>query len=215
VLATQQDGQLHAALVTPAVAPDGRVLLLLSALSAHTRQLRAEPRCALLVTGPATGANPQTAPRLCVEGIAAPDPDPAARAYWRMHHPYASAYADFTDFMPWRVRPTAAQFVAGFGRAHRLAPAALMPPESAVNAVQQAAPALIAHCNTAQREALSGIAHSAGHAGAWEMRCLDTDGALLGQGALVLRVAFSAPVFDEAGVRQALGRLLQTAPDRF
>ena len=62
VLATQKDGQPFASLVTPACAPDGSILMFLSTLSEHTRQLRAEPRCSLMVMGQATAANPQTAP---------------------------------------------------------------------------------------------------------------------------------------------------------
>ena len=211
-LATARDGQPHAALVTPAVAPDGAILLLLSALSAHTRQLRDNPRCALLVTGPPEGANPQTAPRLCVEGRAAPLADPASLEIFLAYHPYATLYAGFGDFALWRVAPEATQFVAGFGRAHRLPASAVLPPPDAARAVADVAPALIGHCNQAHPEALSEVAHSAGLAGAWELRCLDTDGVLLRQGEHVHRVAFSAPVGDAAGLREALARLLKTAP---
>src|SRR3984957_9747790 len=70
-LATVADGgQPFASLVTHACAPDLSVLLLLSNLSEHTRHLRAEPRCSILVCGTAEGLNPQTAPRVTVTGIA-------------------------------------------------------------------------------------------------------------------------------------------------
>src|SRR5919202_1607108 len=75
--ATATAGQPFAALVTPACAPDLSVLLFLSTLSEHTRHLRAEPRCALMVQGVADGPNPQTAPRVTVTGLAEPAPDPA------------------------------------------------------------------------------------------------------------------------------------------
>ena len=58
-------------------------MLLLSSLAEHSRQLRAEPRCALLFTGPAEGTNPQTAPRVTLTGLAAPVPEdevPALKA---------------------------------------------------------------------------------------------------------------------------------------
>src|SRR5258708_17996979 len=70
-------GQPFASLVTPACAPDLSLLLLLSDLSEHTRHLRAEPRCSILVTGAAEGTNPQTAPRVTVTGIAAREEDEA------------------------------------------------------------------------------------------------------------------------------------------
>src|ERR1700722_10131217 len=70
-LATAADGgQPFASLVTPACTPDLSVLLLLSNLSEHTRHLRAEPRCSIMVSGPAESANPQTAPRVTVTGLA-------------------------------------------------------------------------------------------------------------------------------------------------
>ena len=210
-LATARDGQPHAALVTPALAADGAVLLLLSGLSAHTRQLRDDPRCAVLVSGLPEGVNPQTAPRLCVQGRASVTSDTALRGHFLAHHPYAAQYAGFADFTLWRVAPAAAQYVAGFGRAHRLASAAFLPVESAVRAVAKAAPALIECCNRDHREALSGVARGAGGSGGWELRCLDIDGALLGQGEAVLRVAFDAPVGDEPGLRAALARMLKTA----
>ena len=69
-LASPADGQPFASLVTPACAPDLSLLLLLSDLSEHTRHLRAEPRCSVLVAGPPDSANPQTAPRVTVTGLA-------------------------------------------------------------------------------------------------------------------------------------------------
>src|SRR5690606_1451462 len=116
-----------AALVTPATAPDLSALLLLSTLSEHTRHLMAEPRCALAVTSPAEGANPQTAPRVTVTGLAEKTEDPRLKARWLALHPYAAMYADFTDFALWRIRPLAAMFVGGFARAERLRAADLLP----------------------------------------------------------------------------------------
>ena len=100
-LATQAAGQPFASLVTPATTGDLAVLLLLSSLSEHTRQLRAEPRCALLFQGQAAEANPQTAPRVTLTGLAAPVPEaevPALKARFLAKHPYAALYADFGDF---------------------------------------------------------------------------------------------------------------------
>src|SRR5579863_3516333 len=95
-LATAVDGgQPFASLVTPACAPDLSMLLLLSNLSEHTRHLRAEPRCSILVCGAAEGANPQTAPRVTVTGIAEMADDPVLKARYLAVHPYASLYADF------------------------------------------------------------------------------------------------------------------------
>ena len=116
-LATVADGQPFASLVTPACAPDLSLLLWISMLSEHTRHLRADARCSLLVSGPPAGANPQTALRLTLTGIALPDADPALKARWLAVHPYAALYAGFADFTIWRIRPAQALFVGGFARA--------------------------------------------------------------------------------------------------
>jgi hypothetical protein len=116
-LATTEAGQPHASLVTPALGPDGSVLLLLSELSLHTRHLRADPRCALLVTGAAADQNPQTMPRLTLRGAAHPIHNDAARAAYLQHHPYAEFYAGFADFHFWTLQPEEAHYVAGFAAA--------------------------------------------------------------------------------------------------
>ena len=130
MLATTEAGRPHAALVTPALVtpalgPDGFLLLLLSELSAHTRHLRADPRCALLVTGAAADENPQTAPRLSLRGTAHPTEDKAARAAYLKIHPYAELYAGFADFHIWVLRPDEAYYVGGFAAAASLQIAAL------------------------------------------------------------------------------------------
>ena len=140
-LATVSQGQPFVSLATPAVAPDGGVLLLLSDLSEHTRHLRAEPRCSMLVAGPANGPNPQTTPRLTANATAAIADTPADRARFLAIHPYAGLYAGFGDFHLWRLTLTGGLFVGGFAvsrtgwRAHDAAPgdgdcrAALPPPK--------------------------------------------------------------------------------------
>src|SRR5277367_2389939 len=80
-LATTADGgQPFASLVTPACAPDLSLLLLLSDLSEHTRHLRAEPRCSILICGNAEGPNPQTTPRVTITGVAEVSDDAALKA---------------------------------------------------------------------------------------------------------------------------------------
>ncbi|WP_232480391.1 HugZ family protein [Roseomonas sp. KE2513] len=115
-----EGGQPYASLVTPAVAEDGAVLLWLSTLSEHTRQLMHDPRCSLLFLGEPEGPNPQTTPRVTVTGLAERIEDPGLKAVWLARHPYAELYADFADFGLWRIMPMGGQMVLGFARAHRL-----------------------------------------------------------------------------------------------
>lgn len=211
-LATVADGgQPFASLVTPACAPDLSLLLLLSNLSGHTRHLRAEPRCSILVAGAADSINPQTAPRVTITGIAETITDAALKARYLAIHPYASLYADFGDFHLWRVRPLSALFVGGFARAVRLRQADLTPDPSAVAAILTAEDGIITHCNNDHPDALAAIAGSAGD---WRMVTADVDGADLAQGELITRFHWSAPVTNSGGVRTELVRMTREARAR-
>jgi len=126
-LATAEAGLPHAALVTVAYLEDLAPILLLSQLAIHTRQLQANPACALLLTGAPAGANPQTTPRICLSGTAAKAGDPViARAAFLDCHPYAAGYADFADFAFWRISVSEAYYVGGFAAAIHLEFAKLM-----------------------------------------------------------------------------------------
>lgn len=203
-LATAADGQPFAALVTPATAPDLAVLLWLSSLSEHTRQLMADPRCALLVTGAAEGPNPQTAPRLTITGIAAPVADDALKARWLAVHPYAGLYADFADFGLWRIAPVQGNMVGGFARATRLRRAELTPDADAVAAIAAAADDIMGHCNADHPDALTRIAGTDDN---WRMVTVDVDGFDLAAGDVVRRIAFAAPAGNAHDVRRELIRL--------
>ena len=211
-LASSLDGQPFASLVTPACAPDLSILLLLSDLSEHTRHLRAEPRCAVLVTGGPEGPNPQTAPRVTVTGLAETIDDAALKARWLAVHPYGALYADFADFHLWRFAPLAALFVGGFARANRLRRADLTPDPEAVAAIAAAEAAIVAHCNADHAAAMAAIGRRAsGIEGDWRMAAADVDGCDLALDQQTLRVAWAAPVSAPGQVRAELVRLAQAA----
>jgi putative heme iron utilization protein len=207
-LATSAAGQPFASLVTPACAPDLSVLLLLSRLSEHTRHLMADPRCSVLVSGPAATVNPQTAPRVTVTGVAEAIDDPAAKARFLAVHPYASLYADFGDFGMWRIKPVQALLVGGFARAHRLKAGAFLPDPDAVAAVLASEAGILSHCNQDHADALAAIA---GEVGDWRMATADVDGFDLGLGERVVRFAWSAPVANAGDIRKELVRMTKAA----
>lgn len=204
-LATAAEGQPFASLVTPAVLPDLTVLLLLSDLSEHTRHLKAEPRCSLLAQGVPENANPQTAPRVTITGLAEPAPA-ELKPRWLARHPYAAFYADFGDFRLWRIRPAAALLVAGFARATRLRQADLLPDAAAVAALAAAEAGIIGHVNEDHADALAAIATGllGQQPGEWRMTGVDPDGCDLVAGEVVARLAWLAPVADAGGVRVEL-----------
>ncbi len=207
-LATSASGQPFASLVTPACDGDLSVLILISTLSDHTRHLREEPRCAIMVNEPPTSANPQTAPRVTVTGLAEPEPDAAMKARWLAIHPYAAFYADFGDFSLWRIRPTGAQLVGGFARAAKLSQTALLPDAEAVSALRAAEPDIIAHCNADHPDAMDAIAWTAGGAGTgWRMVTADVDGCDLWREDQVVRAHWASPVASGEDVRRETIRL--------
>lgn len=210
-LATAQDGQPFASLVTPAMAPDLSALLLISSLSEHTRHLRAEPRCALLVQGAAESANPQTAPRVTLTGLAEPVPEEevaALKPRWLAKHPYAALYADFGDFALWRIRPVGALLVGGFARATRIRLSDLLPDPEAAAAIAVAEAEIIDHVNADHADAVAAIAQGllGGAPGAWRMTAVDVDGADLSLDDAVRRLPWSGPVAEAGAVRQELIR---------
>ena len=207
-LATSVHGQPFASLVTPACAPDLSLLLLLSGLSEHTRHLRNEPRCSVLVAGEQAEANPQTTPRVTVTGMAEVVDDAALKARYLAVHPYASLYADFGDFALWRIRPAHGLYVGGFGRAARLAGADLSPDPLATAAIDAAASQIIADCNADHAAALARIA---GRPGDWQMVSVDVDGCDLGCGEQVVRVHWTTPVTDTDQIRSELAGLARAA----
>jgi hypothetical protein len=207
-LATSMQGQPFASLVTPACAPDLAVLLLLSGLSEHTRHLRDDPRCSLLVCGVPEGTSAQTAPRVTITGLAEVVADPALKARYLAVHPYASLYADFGDFAMWRIQPLNALYVGGFARAARVRSAELAPDAAAVAALAGSEAGIIRHCNADHPDALAAIA---GEAGDWRMVTADVDGCDLAAGERVVRVHWSAPVADAGGVRAELVRMTRAA----
>ena len=218
-VSVSQDGsQPFASLVTPAIARDGAILLLLSDLSEHTRHLRAEPRCSLLVAGAAESANPQTTPRLTVTGLAAISDIPADRARYLAVHPYAALYADFGDFHLWRITPRGGLLVGGFARANRLRAAELAPTPEAAGALAEAEASILSHCNNDHADAMAAIGQWAadkagagtldpGRGGAWRMVTVDADGFDLALEDTTRRIHFTAMVADSGGVRGELMRM--------
>ncbi len=207
-LASSAAGQPFASLVTHACAPDLSLLLFLSDLSEHTRHLRADPRCSLLVCGSATEANPQTAPRATITGLAETPDDPALKARYLAVHPYAGLYAGFADFNIWRIKPLNALYVGGFARAVRLRSADLTPDPEAVAAIAAAEAGIVAHCNADHPAALAAIARQPGD---WRMVGADVDGCDLACGDRAIRIPWSAPVASPTGIRTELVRLAREA----
>lgn len=125
-----QTGAPMVSRVALATTPDGQPVTLVSDLSLHTRALRANPVCSLLVGEPGERGDPLTHPRLTLQARARflrhGEPGHAAlRAHYLARQPKAQVYIDFADFSFALFAVSEAHLNGGFGRAYRLMPADL------------------------------------------------------------------------------------------
>ena len=201
----------YGSLVLTACDHDGTPILLISALAEHTRNIRAEPAVSLLFDGTVGLAEPLTGPRLTLLGRAAPDSGPRLRSRFLARHPGAALYADFKDFAFYRVEPTRAHLVAGFGRIHWLEAAELLRPMHP--ALVEAEASIVAHMNQDHADAIqlyaSRLLGLTG--GGWQMTGCDTDGCDLRRGGETARLDFTQPVHDAEEARAELVRLVRAA----
>ena len=119
----ERDGRLYpfVSLVLPARSAEGELILLLSDLSDHAKNLQRDPRASLLMDGTLELKEPLTGPRLTLIGEVGVSPDqPGDKARYLKAHPEAEMYAGFGDFRFYRFRIIEGLFVAGFGRIFRL-----------------------------------------------------------------------------------------------
>ena len=108
------------------------LLLHLSRLSAHTRNLLGSPYASIAISEPdsARVRDPQTLARVSLQGEARPLPDGSpgyaeARALYEKRFPDSSPLFGFEDFLLFRLVPREARFVAGFARAYTVSAAEL------------------------------------------------------------------------------------------
>jgi heme iron utilization protein len=203
----------YASLVLVALDTGLAPLLLISELAEHTKNLRRTPRASLLFDATAGLADPLTGARVTVLGAAAPLDDQSLRERFVRRHPAAAAYTDFHDFKLWRLVPTRAHLVAGFGRIHWLDAGALVPPAAAAAALAEAEPGILAHMNEDHRATIDLYAQRLlGRSGeGWRVTGVDSDGADLRLDAAAARLEFAAPVADAEAVRREFIRLAREA----
>lgn len=203
-LATSQGGWPFASLVLAALDHDGTPLLLISDLSEHAKNIKAEKRVSLLFDGTGGLADPLTGPRVSLLGEAAPVDDPRLRARFLARHPSAELYAGFRDFHLHRVTVARAHLVAGFGRIHWIeARELLVSPDPSFAAEETAVLAAV----NSDAGLVNAVAQRLGLAGAgWRLTGLDPEGADLRQEGAIGRATFSTPARSPSEARQSLAR---------
>ena len=198
------EGIPFASLVTIATDADGTPLMLLSRLSAHTRNLLADPRCSLLFSQGGKG-DPLAHPRLTVVGRAVPSAEPRIRERFLARHPKAKLYADFPDFAFFALAPEAGHLNGGFAKAATLTRGDLLLDLAGKEALVAGETGAVAHMNADHADALALYAAGAGETGtSWRLTGLDPEGLDLMSGDRTARVLYPEPVADMGALRRHL-----------
>ncbi len=103
---------------------DGLPLSLISGLAVHSKALRQNPACSLLIGEPPAKGDALAFPRLTLQAVAnilPPEQSRDFRASYLATHPKAKLYIDLPDFRFVRFDVETAFLNAGFGKAYSLA----------------------------------------------------------------------------------------------
>jgi hypothetical protein len=208
-------GDPYCSLVNVASHPDGSPILLISRLALHTKNLLADPRVSLMLDERAEG-DPLEGSRIMLAGRAEEANGEGAAMLGRRYlnaHPSAEAFVEFKDFSFFRIIPSGAHLVAGFGRIVDLKPEQFLTDISDAVALLDAEPGAIEHMNADHREATNLYATKLLGAGPADWRCTgcDPDGIDIQAGPKALRLDFPERVTGPGELRKMLVRLADEA----
>ncbi|MEO8332485.1 MAG: DUF2470 domain-containing protein [Gallionella sp.] len=182
---------------------DGSLLILISTLAEHTKNILHDPRISL-ITHDQRDPQIQTQGRVTVVGNAEPEPERelAGLRYLR-YFPEAQAYFAMHDFSFYRIRPVGIRYIGGFGRIHwvdmenyAVQPYPLIEQESDV----------IAHMNSDHQDTMRNYCRHYHQCTALNVTMLgiDLDGFDVRADDKILRFDFAQPVIDAPQARSAL-----------
>jgi putative heme iron utilization protein len=208
-------GDPYCSLVNVASHADGSPILLISQLALHTKNILGDARVSLMLDE-RTAGDPLEGARIMLAGHAeqaGADQTAVLRRRYLNAHPSAEAFVEFKDFAFFRIRPTGAHLVAGFGRIVDLAPERFLTDISDAPALLEAEPGAIEHMNEDHRDAMNLYATQLLGAEAADWRCTgcDPDGMDMQAGATTLRLEFPERVTNGNELRKMLVRLVGEA----
>jgi putative heme iron utilization protein len=211
-------GDPYCSLVNLASHPDGSPILLISRLALHTQNVLADARVSLMLDERAPG-DPLEGARIMLAGRAE-EADGAGVSLLRRRylnaHPSAEAFVDFKDFAFFRIRPTAAHLVAGFGRIIDLKPEQFLTEVSDAAALIAAEQGAVEHMNEDHRDTMNLYATRllSAESGDWRCTGCDPDGIDMQSGADTLRLEFPERVSGPGDLRKMLVKLAEEARRR-
>ena len=208
-------GDPYCSLVNVATHPDGSPILLISRLARHTQNILNDSRVSLMLDERAEG-DPLEGARIMLAGRAEQADDAAVAAVTRRYlavHPSAEAFVSFKDFSFFRVKPSGAHLVAGFGRIVDLKPRQFLTDLAGAEALLEAEQGAVDHMNEDHREAINLYATRLLGAGQADWRCTgcDPDGMDMQAGGKTLRLQFPERVATPAALRNMLKELARQA----
>jgi heme iron utilization protein len=204
-------GDPYCSLVNVASHADASPILLISRLALHTKNILADSRVSLMLDERAAG-DPLEGARIMLAGRAEESTGEVAGTLRRRYlnaHPSAEAFVDFKDFSFFRIVPSAAHLVAGFGRIIDLAPAQFLTDIGDAGELLEAEQGAVEHMNEDHREAMNLYATKllGAESADWTCTGCDPDGMDLQAGATVLRLDFPERVTSGTALRKMLVRL--------
>lgn len=210
-----ESGDPYCSLVNVATAPDGAPILLISRLAVHTRNILTDSRVSLMLDERAEG-DPLEGARIMLAARAEEAEGKTQQMLRRRYlnaHPSAESFADFEDFSFFRITPSRAHLVAGFGRIVDLEPAQFLTDVSDAAALVESEQSAIEHMNEDHREAMNLYATRLLGAGAADWHCAgcDPEGIDLQAEARTLRLEFPARVTGPGELRKMLVKLAEDA----
>ena len=204
-------GDPYCSLVNVASHADGSPILLISRLALHTKNILADHRVSLMLDERAAG-DPLEGSRIMLAGRAEEAAGEAAGLLRRRYlnaHPSAEAFVDFRDFSFFRIVPSGAHLVAGFGRIIDLTPAQFLTDIGDAGELLEAEQGAVEHMNEDHREAMNLYATRllSAESADWTCTGCDPDGMDMQAGATVLRLDFPERVTSSTALRKMLVRL--------
>ena len=202
-LSKKFDGYPFGSITPYLVDHDGSLLILISTLAEHTKNIGHDPRVSL-ITHDQRDPHIQTQGRVTVVGNAQLEPgrEQAGQRYLS-YFPEAQSYFAMHDFSFYRIRPLAIRYIGGFGKIHwvdmenyAVHPYPLIDQESGV----------VEHMNTDHLDTMRNYCKHFHQYTALDVAMLgiDLDGFDVRADGQVLRFDFALPVFDAQQARTAL-----------
>ena len=204
-------GDPYCSLVNIASHYDAAPILLISRLALHTKNILADNRVSLMLDERVAG-DPLEGARIMLAGRAEEavgDQAEILRRRYLSTHPSAEVFADFKDFSFFRIVPSGAHLVAGFGRIVDLTPAQFLTDLDDAGELLKSEPGAVEHMNEDHRETMNLYATRLLGADSADWACTgcDPDGMDLRAGNATLRLDFPERVINGTALRKMLVRL--------